>query len=69
MLIITLTFCKSLLQVRGRHVYRHESKDNWIAMCPGPFHGRLGWCIGNDSTMETRGPVVFGKKCISKRQK
>ena len=30
-------------------------------MCPGPYHGRLGWCIGNDSTMETTGPVSYGK--------
>ena len=62
MLIITLAFCKLLLQVRDRHVYKQESGDNrWIAMCPGPYHGRLGWCIGIRSTMETTGPTNYGK--------
>ena len=54
-------FCKSLLQVRGRHVYKHESDDRWIGMCPGQWLGRLGWCIGISSTMETKGPVAYGK--------
>ena len=54
-------FCKSLLQVRGRHVYKHESDDRWIGMCPGQWLGRLGWCIGVSSTMETKGPVAYGK--------
>ena len=38
-----------------------ESINRWIAMCPGPIHGRLGWCIGNESTMETDTPVLYGK--------
>ena len=54
-------FCKSLLQVRDRHVYKHESADYWIAMCPGPYHGRLGWCLGSRVPMETKSPVYYGK--------
>jgi len=47
-------------KVRDHHVYKHESGyDCWIAMCPGPYHGRLGWCIGTSSTMETAGPVFY----------
>ena len=43
-------------------MYKHESRDNkWIAMCPGPYRGRLGWCIGTESTMETKSPVYYGK--------
>jgi len=48
-------------KVRDRHVYKLESENvnRWIAMCPGPIHGRLGWCIGNESTMETDAPVLY----------
>jgi len=46
-------------KVRDRHVYKQESGPYWIAMCPGPWHGRLGWCIGRSSTMETKGTVYY----------
>jgi len=46
-------------KVRGRHVYKQESGSFWIAMCPGPYHGSLGWCIGSSPTMETKSPVYY----------
>ena len=41
--------CKSLLQRGGRHMYKHESENNWIGICNGSHLGS-GWCIGDDST-------------------
>ena len=58
MLIVNTNFCKSLLQVRDRHVYKHESNDRWIYSCQGPNLG-LGWCLTNDSTFASTD--VFGK--------
>jgi len=48
-------------KVRDHHVYKQErlGNPNWIVMCPGQYHGRLGWCIGFSSNLELKAHVTY----------